>query len=207
MPGVNRDDDFNGKMLPESGAGSAPRLMPLSCEPSKNRSPLCKTIGENLANLTKLLRLKIDVKMRHMAVTLIEDLQALGIAFVSLGEEIDCTRPAGKFQLPILAALSPLRMSADNQMFYGKTAERRAVVLPEPALDAGGSRPPRSRSEPSKRAPKTRVDQHRNARVASGRLQGLVDDLRKRPLTARRWPASTVNEAEGPHGWSGRRRA
>jgi len=35
----------------------------------------------------------------------IEDLNGLGIAVVSLGEGIDCTTPAGKLQLHILAAL------------------------------------------------------------------------------------------------------
>ena len=39
-------------------------------------------------------------------VTLLDDLQGLGIAFVSLGEGIDCTTPAGKLQLHILAALA-----------------------------------------------------------------------------------------------------
>jgi DNA invertase Pin-like site-specific DNA recombinase len=39
-------------------------------------------------------------------VTLLEDLQAVGVSFVSLGEGIDCTTPAGKLQLRILAALA-----------------------------------------------------------------------------------------------------
>jgi DNA invertase Pin-like site-specific DNA recombinase len=43
--------------------------------------------------------------LRHL-VTLIEDLNALGIAFVSLGEGIDATTPAGRLQLHILAALA-----------------------------------------------------------------------------------------------------
>ena len=34
------------------------------------------------------------------------ELTALGISFVSLGEGIDCTTPAGKLQLHILAALA-----------------------------------------------------------------------------------------------------
>lgn len=38
--------------------------------------------------------------------SLLDDLQALGVAFVSLGEGIDCTTPAGKLQLHILAALA-----------------------------------------------------------------------------------------------------
>jgi DNA invertase Pin-like site-specific DNA recombinase len=48
---------------------------------------------------------RLGRNLRHL-VTLIEDLQSLGIAFVSLGEGIDCTTPAGKLQLHILAALA-----------------------------------------------------------------------------------------------------
>jgi DNA invertase Pin-like site-specific DNA recombinase len=39
-------------------------------------------------------------------VTLLEELQSLGIAFVSLGEGIDATTPAGKLQMHILAAIA-----------------------------------------------------------------------------------------------------
>ena len=38
--------------------------------------------------------------------TLLEDIQALGIAFVSLAEGIDATTPAGKLQMHILAAIA-----------------------------------------------------------------------------------------------------
>lgn len=38
--------------------------------------------------------------------TMLEDLQHVGVAFVSMGEGIDCTTPAGKLQLHILAALA-----------------------------------------------------------------------------------------------------
>ena len=48
---------------------------------------------------------RLGRNLRHL-VTLIEDLQTTGIAFVSLGEGIDCTTPAGKLQLHILAALA-----------------------------------------------------------------------------------------------------
>src|SRR6266571_6203541 len=48
---------------------------------------------------------RLGRNLRHL-VTLIEELQSLGIAFVSLGEGIDCTTPAGKLQLHILAALA-----------------------------------------------------------------------------------------------------
>jgi DNA invertase Pin-like site-specific DNA recombinase len=48
---------------------------------------------------------RLGRNLRHL-VTMLEDLQALGIAFVSMGEGIDCTTPAGKLQLHILAALA-----------------------------------------------------------------------------------------------------
>ena len=48
---------------------------------------------------------RLGRNLRHL-VTLLDDLQALGVAFVSLGEGIDCTTPAGRLQLHILAALA-----------------------------------------------------------------------------------------------------
>ena len=38
--------------------------------------------------------------------TLLEDLQSIGVTFVSLGEGIDATTPAGRLQMHILAALA-----------------------------------------------------------------------------------------------------
>jgi len=48
---------------------------------------------------------RLGRNLKHL-VTMLEDVQQLGIAFVSLGEGIDCTTPAGKLQLHILAALA-----------------------------------------------------------------------------------------------------
>src|SRR5215472_2005541 len=48
---------------------------------------------------------RLGRNLKHL-ITLLEDLQVLGVAFVSLGEGIDCTTPAGKLQLHILAALA-----------------------------------------------------------------------------------------------------
>jgi hypothetical protein len=42
---------------------------------------------------------RLGRNLRHL-VTLLEDVQALGIAFVSLAEGIDATTPAGKLQMP-----------------------------------------------------------------------------------------------------------
>ena len=66
---------------------------------------------------------RIGRKLRHL-VTLIEDLNALGIAFVSLGEGIDCATPAGKLQLHILAALAEFETarsrSASGRAWLGR---------------------------------------------------------------------------------------
>ena len=43
--------------------------------------------------------------LRHL-ITLLDELQALGVAFVSLAEGIDATTPAGKLQMHILGAIA-----------------------------------------------------------------------------------------------------
>lgn len=48
---------------------------------------------------------RLGRNLKHL-VTLLDELQALGVAFVSMGEGIDCTTPAGKLQLHILVALA-----------------------------------------------------------------------------------------------------
>ena len=48
---------------------------------------------------------RLGRNLRHL-ITLLEDLQTVGIAFVSLGEGIDCTTAAGRLQLHVLAALA-----------------------------------------------------------------------------------------------------
>ena len=48
---------------------------------------------------------RLGRNLKHL-VTLLEELQAVGIAFVSLGEGIDCTTAAGRLQLHVLAALA-----------------------------------------------------------------------------------------------------
>ncbi|PYR87931.1 MAG: hypothetical protein DMF84_30285 [Acidobacteria bacterium] len=52
----------------------------------------------------------LELRSRNLRnlVTTLEELQGLGIAFVSLGGGIDFTTPAGKLQLHILAALAEL---------------------------------------------------------------------------------------------------
>ena len=48
---------------------------------------------------------RLGRNLKHL-VTLLEDVQAVGISFVSLGEGIDCTTAAGRLQLHVLAALA-----------------------------------------------------------------------------------------------------
>jgi DNA invertase Pin-like site-specific DNA recombinase len=48
---------------------------------------------------------RLGRNLRHL-ITLLEELQALGMAFVSLNEGIDATTPAGKLQMHILGAIA-----------------------------------------------------------------------------------------------------
>ena len=48
---------------------------------------------------------RLGRNLRHL-VTLLDELHAVGVSFVSLGEGIDCTTPAGRLQLHMLAALA-----------------------------------------------------------------------------------------------------
>jgi len=48
---------------------------------------------------------RLGRNLKHL-VTLLDELQALGVAFISMGEGIDCTTPTGRLQLHILAALA-----------------------------------------------------------------------------------------------------
>jgi len=43
--------------------------------------------------------------LKHL-ITLLQELQAMGVAFVSLAEGIDATTPAGKLQMHILGAIA-----------------------------------------------------------------------------------------------------
>jgi len=48
---------------------------------------------------------RLGRNLKHL-ITLLEDMQALGIAFVSMGEGIDATTPAGRLQMNILGAIA-----------------------------------------------------------------------------------------------------
>ena len=77
---------------------------------AKDRRPaldhLLKDVRRRKVDVVVCWRLdRLGRSLKHL-VTLLDELQALGVSFVSLGEGIDCTTPAGKLQLHILAALA-----------------------------------------------------------------------------------------------------
>ena len=74
---------------------------------------------------------RLGRNLRHL-VTLLDELQAVGVSFVSLGEGIDCTTPAGRLQLHILAALAEFERA--------RIAERVRAGLARAALRGGASR-------------------------------------------------------------------
>jgi DNA invertase Pin-like site-specific DNA recombinase len=67
---------------------------------------------------------RLGRNLRHL-VTMLEDLQHLGVAFVSLGEGIDCTTPAGKLQLHILAALAEFERERIRERIHAGIARAR----------------------------------------------------------------------------------
>ena len=82
---------------------------------------------------------RLGRNLKHL-VTLLDELQALGVAFVSLGEGIDCTTPAGRLQLHILAALAEFERSriAERVQAGLARARKQGTRLGRPRL----TRPP-----------------------------------------------------------------
>src|SRR6202008_1988229 len=64
---------------------------------------------------------RLGRNLKHL-ITLLEELQALGVAFVSLAEGIDATTPAGKLQMHILGAIAEFER--------GRIRERVLAGLP-----------------------------------------------------------------------------
>ena len=72
---------------------------------------------------------RLGRSLKHL-VTLLDELQALGVAFVSLQEGIDATTPAGKLQMHILAARvrRPIKQVFDGTLSTQRRAELVAVA-------------------------------------------------------------------------------
>jgi DNA invertase Pin-like site-specific DNA recombinase len=81
---------------------------------------------------------RLGRNLRHL-ITLLEEFQALGIAFVSLNEGIDATTPAGKLQMHILGAIAEferariaerVRAGLQRARLQGKRLGRPRAVVP-----------------------------------------------------------------------------
>jgi DNA invertase Pin-like site-specific DNA recombinase len=107
---------------------------------------------------------RLGRNLRHL-VTMLEDLNHVGVAFVSLGESIDCTTPAGKLQLHILAALAEFER--------GRIRER--VVAGLQRARAQGKRLGRPRGSPTTIA------------VPGGTVRGAAKAWGVSKSTAARW--------------------
>ena len=68
---------------------------------------------------------RLGRSLKHL-VTLLDELQVLGVAFVSLAEGIDATTPAGKLQMHILAAIAEFERARIAERVRAGLARARA---------------------------------------------------------------------------------
>lgn len=68
---------------------------------------------------------RLGRNLKHL-ITLLDDVQALGIAFVSLHEGIDATTPAGRLQLHILAAIAEFERGRIQERVMAGLARAKA---------------------------------------------------------------------------------
>jgi DNA invertase Pin-like site-specific DNA recombinase len=119
---------------------------------------------------------RLGRNLKHL-ITLLDELQALGIAFVSLAEGIDATTPAGKLQMHILGAIAEFeRERIRERVLAGLQRARRE-----------GKRLGR---------PQTRVPIERLQRVSGLPAQIAAERLGVSRSTIKRWRRQ-VNNAPG----------
>ena len=68
---------------------------------------------------------RLGRSLKHL-VTLLDEFQALGVSFISLGEGIDLGTPAGRLQLHILAALAEFERARISERVQAGLARARA---------------------------------------------------------------------------------
>lgn len=68
---------------------------------------------------------RLGRNLRHL-ITLLDELQALGVAFVSLAEGIDATTPAGKLQMHILGAIAEFERARIQERVRAGLARAKA---------------------------------------------------------------------------------
>ena len=119
---------------------------------------------------------RLGRNLRHL-VTLLEEFQSIGVAFVSLGEGIDCTTPAGKLQLHILAALAE----------FERERIRERVLAGLQRAKAAGRRLGRPRAE---------VPTDRVLSVQGLSLDDAASALGVSRSTIKRWRRSGVSQAQ-----------
>ena len=68
---------------------------------------------------------RLGRNLKHL-ITLLDDLQALGVAFVSLAEGIDATTPAGKLQMHILGAIAEFERARIQERVRAGLARAKA---------------------------------------------------------------------------------
>jgi DNA invertase Pin-like site-specific DNA recombinase len=68
---------------------------------------------------------RLGRNLKHL-ITLLDELQALGVAFVSLAEGIDATTPAGKLQMHILGAIAEFERGRIRERVVAGLARAKA---------------------------------------------------------------------------------
>src|SRR5437899_6253996 len=69
---------------------------------------------------------RLGRNLKHL-ITLLDDLQALGVAFVSLAEGIDATTPAGRLQMHVLGAIAEFERERIRERVMAGLARVRAA--------------------------------------------------------------------------------
>ncbi len=114
----------------EARGWSAAEFVDRGISGSKDRRPaldaLIKDAKRRRFDVLVCWRLdRLGRSLKHL-VTLLDELQALGVAFVSLAEGIDATTPAGKLQMHILGAIAEFERARIAERVRAGLARARA---------------------------------------------------------------------------------